>query len=76
MPTMTKKEFYRRPAAPDSLRGGETITVTDNGRPQFEVARVGRKGKSGADYHREALEIFPGKVKRFDAVKILRDDER
>lgn len=76
MPTMTKKEFYRRPAAPNSLRGSEKITVIDNGRPQFEVTAVGRSGKSGAQYHREAMEMFPGKATAFDAVKILRDDER
>ncbi len=77
MPTMTKKEFYRRPAAPDSLRGGETITVTNKGKPQFEVTPVGRKGKSGEEYRSEALALFPGKRRKLiDTLAILRGDER
>jgi antitoxin (DNA-binding transcriptional repressor) of toxin-antitoxin stability system len=74
--TMSKREFLRHPPAGSSLKHGETLVVTDRGTPAFQVSRVGRRGKSGEDYRREARKLWPRKGKPVNTANLLRVDER
>jgi hypothetical protein len=74
--SMSKREFLRHPPVGSSLKHGQTLVVTDRGTPAFQVSRVGRRGKSGEDYRRQALELSSREGKPVNTVALLRSDER
>lgn len=58
MKTLTTRDFFHSPGLTKSLRPGQALVVTDNGKPAFTVLKAGqRKTKSAADLAREAREI-------------------
>jgi hypothetical protein len=60
MKTVSTREFFHSPTLAKSLRPGQSILVTDKGKPALTVTRAGqRPRKTRADLEREALEICP-----------------
>ena len=61
MKTLTTREFFHSPGLVKSLRPGQSLVVTDNGKPALTVTKAGqRPRRSREDLEREAREIFPG----------------
>lgn len=74
MKTVTKREFYRTPALVRSLRAGETVLVTDQGKTSFLAIKPGKPPhKTTAELAAEAEELLPGRRRRVNAVKLLRN---
>jgi hypothetical protein len=63
MKTLTTREFFHSPGLSKSLRPGQSLVVTDNGKPAFTVTKAGQpKRKTAEDMLREAAEICdPGR---------------
>jgi hypothetical protein len=76
MKTLTTREFFHSPGLVKGLRSGQSILVTDKGRPALIVTKVGRRPrKTRADLEREAREICPDakpKVNFTAALKALK----
>ena len=76
MKTMTTREFFHSPGISKSMRPGQSILVTDNGRPALMVTKAGqRPRKTRADLERDALEICPvdrPKVNFTEAIRQLK----
>ncbi len=61
MKTLTTREFFHSPGLAKSLRPGQSLIVTDNGKPAMTVTKAGqRPRRTREDLEREAREIFPG----------------
>lgn len=74
MKTMTTREFFHWPGLVKTLRPGQTIVVTDNGKPAITVTKLGqRPRKTRADLEREALEICPEAKPKVDFTAALRE---
>ena len=57
MKTMTTREFFHTPGLIKTLRPGQSVVVTDNGKPSLVVTKPGRRPrKTLADLEREALD--------------------
>jgi hypothetical protein len=60
MKTMTTREFFHSPVIVKALRSGQSVVVTDNGKPSLIVTKAGKRPRrSRADLRRENREIFP-----------------
>jgi antitoxin (DNA-binding transcriptional repressor) of toxin-antitoxin stability system len=60
MKTLTTREFFHSPGLVKGLRAGQSILVTDNGKPAMIVTKAGKRPrKSRAELEREAREICP-----------------
>jgi len=60
MKTVTTREFIHTPGLVKCLRPGQSLLVTDNGKPSFTVTKAGkRKHRTLEDLEREAREICP-----------------
>ncbi|SPE56577.1 hypothetical protein SBV1_2450014 [Verrucomicrobia bacterium] len=60
MKTLTTREFYHSPGVLKALRPGQSVLVTDKGKPALIVTKAGRRPiKTAADLRREAKELFP-----------------
>lgn len=60
MKTLTTREFFHSPGLVKAMRAGQSIVVTDKGKPALIVTKAGRRPrKTRADLEREALEICP-----------------
>lgn len=60
MKTLTTREFFHSPGLMKALRPGQSVLVTDKGKPALTVTKAGgRPRKTRADLEREALEICP-----------------
>jgi antitoxin (DNA-binding transcriptional repressor) of toxin-antitoxin stability system len=60
MKTLTTREFFHSPGLVKALRPGQSIVVTDNGKPALTVTKAGeRPRRSRAELEREAREICP-----------------
>jgi antitoxin (DNA-binding transcriptional repressor) of toxin-antitoxin stability system len=74
MKTVTTREFIHAPGLVRSLRPGQSLLVTDNGKPSFTVTKAGeRKFKTGEDLEREAREICPDRGKKVNFTAMLRE---
>jgi antitoxin (DNA-binding transcriptional repressor) of toxin-antitoxin stability system len=74
MKTLTTREFFHSPGLVKALRPGQSILVTDNGKPALTVTKTGnRPRKSRADLEREALEICPDAKPKVNFTAALRD---
>jgi hypothetical protein len=74
MKTLTTREFFHSPALAKTLRPGQSILVTDNGKPALTVTRAGqRRRKTRADLEREALDICPDAKPKVDFTAALRE---
>ena len=60
MKTLTTREFFHSPGIVKALRSGQSVIVTDNGKPTLVVTKAGKRPrKTRADLEREAREICP-----------------
>ena len=77
MKTLTTREFFHSPGLVKALRSGQSIVVTDNGKPALIVTKPGKRPRrSRADLEREAREISPQakpKVNFTAALKALKN---
>jgi antitoxin (DNA-binding transcriptional repressor) of toxin-antitoxin stability system len=74
MKTVSKREFYRTPALVRSLKAGQSVLVTDQGETSFLVVKPGRPPhKTTAELAAEAERLLPGRRRRVNAVKLLRN---
>lgn len=74
MKTVTTREFFHSPSLVKSLRSGESIVVTDNGKPALLVTKAGnRPRKSRADLEREASEICPTEKPKVNFTAVLKE---
>ena len=60
MKTLTTREFFHSPGLVKGIRAGQSIVVTDNGKPALIVTKAGKRPrKTRAELEREAGEICP-----------------
>jgi antitoxin (DNA-binding transcriptional repressor) of toxin-antitoxin stability system len=60
MKTLTTREFFHAPGLVKALRSGQSIVVTDNGKPALIVTKAGKRPcKTRAQLEREARDICP-----------------
>lgn len=73
MKTMTTREFFHSPALAKSLRPGQSLMVTDNGKPNLIVTKAGsRPVKTAEDMRQEAAEMFPGRRPKVNFTAIIK----
>jgi antitoxin (DNA-binding transcriptional repressor) of toxin-antitoxin stability system len=74
MKTLTTREFFHSPGIVKALRSGQSIVVTDNGKPALVVTKPGKRPrKSRADLEREAREICPKGLPKVNFTAALKD---
>lgn len=74
MKTMTTREFFHSPGIVKALRSGQSVIVTDNGKPALVVTKSGqRPRRSRVDLERENLEIFPDERPKWNLTEVLRE---
>ena len=74
MKTLTTREFFHSPGLVKALRPGQSILVTDNGKPSITVTKAGERArKSLADLEREAREICPNAEPKVDFTAALKE---
>jgi hypothetical protein len=58
--TLTTREFYHSPGLMKSLRPGQSVVVTDNGKATLTVTKAGQRPRRSRDQlERENREICP-----------------
>ncbi len=58
MKTLTTREFFHSPGIVKALRAGQSVIVTDNGKPALVVTKAGqRPRRTRAELERQAREI-------------------
>src|SRR5260370_13497916 len=71
--TMTTREFFHSPGIVKALRSGQSVVVTDNGKPALIVTKAGqRPRRSLADLEKENREIFPDERSRWSLTRPLK----
>jgi hypothetical protein len=74
MKTLTTREFFHSPGLAKSLRPGQSIIVTDNGRPALTVTKAGeRPRRSREELEREARDICPAAKPKVNFTAALRE---
>ena len=77
MKTLTTREFFHLPGLLKSLRPGESVIVTDNGKASLTVTKAGKRPRrTREDLEREAREIFPGSRPGANFTKMIQDLKR
>ena len=72
MKTLTTREFFHSPGIVKALRSGQSVFVTDNGKPALMVTKAGKRPrKTRADLDREAREICPVPRPKVDFTEAL-----
>jgi hypothetical protein len=72
MKTLTTREFFHSPGMLKSLRSGQSIVVTDKGKPALIVTKAGKRPRrTRADLEREAREICPEENPKTDFTTAL-----
>jgi antitoxin (DNA-binding transcriptional repressor) of toxin-antitoxin stability system len=72
MKTLTTREFFHAPGLVKALRAGQSIVVTDNGRPALIVTKAGsRPRRTRSQLEREARDICPGTKPRVNFTAAL-----
>ncbi len=70
---LTTREFYHSPGLLKALRPGESVLVTDNGKPALTVTKAGeRRAKTADDLRREAKELFPKDRPKINLTAIMK----
>jgi antitoxin (DNA-binding transcriptional repressor) of toxin-antitoxin stability system len=73
MKTLTTREFFHSPGLVKALRSGQSIVVTDNGKPALVVTKAGKRPrKTRAELEREAREICPEPKPKVNFTEALR----
>jgi antitoxin (DNA-binding transcriptional repressor) of toxin-antitoxin stability system len=76
MKTLTTREFFHSPGLVKALRPGQSIVVTDNGKPALTVTKAGeRPRRSRAELEREASEICPEAKPKVNFTAALKDQK-
>ena len=74
MKTLTTREFFHSPGLIKSLRPGQSVLVTDNGKPAVTVTKAGaRPRRSRAQLDQENREICPEATPKVDFTAALRE---
>lgn len=74
MKTLTTREFFHSPGLIKALRSGQSIVVTDNGKPALLVTKAGqRPRRTRAELEREAREICPAAKPKVNFTAALND---
>jgi antitoxin (DNA-binding transcriptional repressor) of toxin-antitoxin stability system len=74
MKTMTTREFFHSPGIVKALRSGQSVVVTDNGKPALLVTKAGRRPRrSRAELDCENREIFPENRPNWSLTQALKD---
>jgi hypothetical protein len=74
MKTMTTREFFHSPGIVKALRSGQSVVVTDNGKPALIVTKTGKRPRrSRADLEKEIREIFPEDSPKWNLTQALKD---
>ena len=74
MKTLTTREFFHSPGLVKGLRSGQSILVTDNGKPALVVTKAGeRPRKTRAELEREAREVCPEATPKVNFTAALKD---
>ena len=74
MKTLTTREFFHSPGIVKALRAGQSVIVTDNGKPALVVTKAGKRPrKTRADLEREAREICPNNKPKVNFTAALRE---
>jgi antitoxin (DNA-binding transcriptional repressor) of toxin-antitoxin stability system len=73
MKTVSTREFLRSPGRVKALQPGQSLAVTDNGKPSFVVTKAGkRRHRTYEEMEREAREICPADRPKVDLVKAMK----
>ena len=73
MKTLTTREFFHSPGLLKSLRSGQSIVVTDNGKPTLLVTKAGKRPRrTRQDLEREARQICPEDHPKADFTSALK----
>jgi hypothetical protein len=70
MKTMTMREFYRSPGLAQSLQPGQSVMVTDHGKPSLLVTKTGKRPRRTVEQLKAEAVGAPG-GKKYDIVKVL-----
>ena len=74
MKTLTTREFFHSPGLVKALRSGQSILVTDNGKPALVVTKAGKRPRrTRAQLEREARDICPAATPKVDFTSALRE---
>jgi antitoxin (DNA-binding transcriptional repressor) of toxin-antitoxin stability system len=74
MKTLTTREFFHSPGLVKALRAGQSVVVTDNGKPALLVTKAGqRPRRTRAELEREAREICPEAKPKVNFTAALKD---
>jgi antitoxin (DNA-binding transcriptional repressor) of toxin-antitoxin stability system len=74
MKTITTREFFHSPGIVKALRSGQSVVVTDNGKPALIVTKAGtRPRRSRADLDKENSEIFPDIRPKWNLTQALKE---
>lgn len=74
MKTLTTREFFHSPGLVKALRSGQSIVVTDNGKPALLVTKAGKRPRrTREDLEREAREICPEADPKVNFTAALKD---
>jgi hypothetical protein len=73
MKTLTTREFFHSPGMLKSLRSGQSIVVTDKGKPTLIVTKAGKRPRrSRKVLEREAREICPDEKPKTNFASVLK----
>jgi hypothetical protein len=73
MKTLTIREFFHSPTLVKSLRPGQTLVVTANGKPDLIVTKAGgRPKKTAVELRSEAKSLLTKTGRKVDTVALLR----
>ena len=74
MKTLTTREFFHFPGLVKALRPGQSIVVTDNGKPALTVTKAGeRPRRSRAQWERENRDVCPTATPKVDFTAALKE---
>jgi antitoxin (DNA-binding transcriptional repressor) of toxin-antitoxin stability system len=74
MKTLTTREFFHSPGLVKGIRAGESILVTDNGKPALIVTKAGKRPRrTRADLEREAKAICPEATPKVNFTAALKE---
>jgi hypothetical protein len=74
MKTLTTREFFHSPGLVKSLRPGQSMIVTDNGKASLTVTKAGsRPRRTREDLEREAREICPKPGPKVNFTEVIRE---
>ncbi len=74
MKTLTTREFFHSPGIVKSLRAGQSVIVTDNGKPALVVTKAGKRPRrSRADLEREARAICAANHPKVNFTAVLKE---